>query len=115
MNKGFTLVELLAVITILGVVLSITVLSVTSVINNSKNSLSKTQKYNVEEAAKVYYLKEGIESDNTCVSISDLISKGYVEAKEVIDPKTKQPLNGSVKITYEANQYSYKYQTISCE
>ena len=37
-NKGFTLVELLAVIIILAIVVGITIPSITSVINNSKNS-----------------------------------------------------------------------------
>ena len=115
MKKGFTLIELLAVIVILGVILSITFLSVNTIIKNSKESLSDSQKHNIEEAAKAYYLKEGTYSDNACVNLSDLINKGYIDAKEVKDPETKQTMTGSVKITYESNQYFYEYQSNSCE
>ena len=119
MKKGFTLVELLAVIVILGVIALITVVSVNNILSDSKDSLSATQKHNVEEAAKAYYLKEGMDEEDTCISISELISKGYIEAKEVKDPKTKENLEGYVKITVpstsEFNQYTYEYQEISCE
>ena len=112
--KGFTLIELLAVIIILGVILTITMVSVSKILSSSKSSLSDTQKKRVEEAAEIYYLKEGMNSNVDCVNISDLVSKGYVESKDVIDPKTRESLPGSVKITYDSNQYSYDYQENSC-
>ena len=115
MKKGFTLVELLAVIVILGVISLITVVSVNSLLSDSKSSLSKVQKHNIEEAAKTYYLKEGMDENAVCISVGDLISKGYVDAKEVKDPKTKQTLIGSVSISYSENQYIYEYKEKSCE
>ena len=114
-KKGFTLVELLAVIVILGIIATITIFSVSDILTDSKNSLSQTQIKKVEESAKVYYLKEGMSNNDNCVSISELISKGYIESKEVKDPKTKEEINGYVKITYESNHYIYKYQDESCE
>ena len=69
---------------------------------------------NVEEAAKVYYLKEGMNISAECISVSELINNGYIDANEVIDPKTKSTINGYVKITYESNQYNYDYSTESC-
>ena len=114
-NKGFTLVELLAVLVILAIIVTITAVAVSSILSSSENSVSDLQKKNVEEAAKVYYLKEGMNTNATCVSIEYLIDEGYIEGTEVTDPKTKEPIEGSVKITYASNQYSYKYQNSSCE
>ncbi len=114
-NKGFTLVELLAVIVILSLLAIITTVSIGNIMSSSKNSLSDEQKKNLEESAKIYYIKEGMSSNVNCIDLSDLISKGYIESSEVLDPKTKKPMTGSIKITFEANQYTYEYQSKTCE
>lgn len=115
MSKAFTLVELLAVLTILAVVLTIVFISVGPVISDSENSLSDIQKKNIEEAAKVYYLKEGNLNDTySCVNVSTLISKGYIEGSDIKDPKTGETITGSVTISYSSNQYSYEYRGYSC-
>lgn len=113
-KKGFTLVELLAVIVILSIIALITIVSVNSVIKDSKDNLSETQKKNIEKAAEAYYLKEGMDSNVSCVSVSDLISKGYLD-ENIKDPKDSEDMTGSVKITFVSNQYLYEYQTGSCE
>lgn len=121
MKNGFTLVELLAVIVILSILITIVVISVNPILSSSKSSLSEIQKTNVERAAKTYYLREGMSKEQaegkteSCVNVSELISKGYVESSEVIDPESKDPMIGSVKITYASNQYTYEYQSNSCE
>ena len=114
-KKGFTLIELLAVLVILGIILLITTYTVNSIIENARKSLSDSQKENIEEAAKTYYLKEGMNTNDTCISVDELIEKGYIEKAEVLDPKDKEKMTGYVKITYSSNQYSYKYQENSCE
>ena len=113
-KNGFTLVELLAVVVILAVIVLITTISVRSILLSSKDSLFETQKAKVEEAAQVYYLKEGIGIDATCVDISYLLEKGYLEGTSIIDPKTNEEMVGSVKITYSGNQYMYEYQENIC-
>ena len=114
-KEGFTLIELLAVIVILAIIALITTYTVNSIIENARKSLSDTQKENIEEAAKTYYLKEGMNTNDTCVSVDELIEKGYIEKSEVLDPKDKEKMTGYVKITYASNQYSYEYQENSCE
>ena len=117
-NKGFTLIELLAVITVIAIIATITVIVTNKIIKNTKNTLLERQKLTIEEAARDYYLKEGMnanfDSKESCVNLSKLLSKGYLETKEVVNPKTKETMDGSVIITYSANQYNYKYQDTIC-
>lgn len=61
-NKGFTLVELLAVISILGVVMILVVPTMLRALGNAKKELSKYDLEGVEDAGKMYVtdLDEGI-------------------------------------------------------
>ena len=121
MNKGFTLVELLAVILILSVLSLITVLSINPVLKDSKDGLSDIQIESIKESAAIYYIKHGVgiddfELDNPkdCIDVSELIESGYIENDEVTNPKTGEKILGSVKVTYNANNYIYEYQDNAC-
>ena len=113
-NRAFTLVELLAVLIVLSIIITITIVSVGKTVSDSSTKLSGIQKNNIENAAKTYYLKEGMNTGTTCVNVTDLINKGYIEGTEVIDPKTNEAMIGSVSIAYASNQYSYTYQDKDC-
>lgn len=115
MEKGFTLIELLAVLIILAIISSISIVVVNKTMTNSKKNISDIQKSNIEDTAEIYYLKEGMNENVTCVNVSYLIENGYFDAKEIKNPENSEAMNGSVKISYEANQYSYKYQDKLCE
>ena len=114
-KKGFTLIELLAVITILGLLVAIISPVVTRLLNDSEDSLSKNQIDMVITASKKYMIDHSNllpeDDDVYSVSISDLINAGVIENDKVIDPKTKNILNGCVNISYSAsyNQYEYNY------
>ena len=114
-KNGFTLIELLAVLVILSILAIITTVTVSTILNDSRDSLSQRQKRNIEDAAETYYLKEGMNIEDTCVSVEELIEKGYIEGVSVKDPEDAEEMTGYVKITYASNQYSYKYQENSCE
>ena len=122
MNKrGFTLIELLAVLVVLALISGIAIFSVGGSINKSKNALSSVQIENIKQAAKTYYLKEGmseLEFDSkkykTCVDVKYLVENGYVE-NEIINPNDGEEMNGSVLITYESNKYKYEYQESVCK
>lgn len=121
MNKGFTLVELLTVLVILSAISLIAVVLTGPTIKNSRQELSDIQISKIEEAAKIYYLKEGLgsfdyENDEhkTCVNLSYLLEKNYLDGSEIINAKNNEEMNGSVKITYSSNQYNYKYQDTAC-
>lgn len=115
MNKGFTLVELLAVIVIIAVIVSITTVTVKDVLKKSKSDLTDIQKKNIEDAAEQYYLREGMTKNITCVNVSELLEKKYFDATKIKNPEDSEDMTGSVKITEEANHYTYKYQDTLCE
>ena len=110
MRKGFTLVEILAVLVIIGVLVVLTIPAYTSVYTNIKrqNLLSKITE--VETAAKKYgeKIKDEVKNKgNTCLetNIETLIRAGYlvsdVEKKPaMIDPTNNSELTGTVKICY---------------
>lgn len=121
MSKGFTLVELLAVIIILGVLTLITVVSINPILNDAKKSLTDSQINNIEESASLYYIKYGVGLDDfelnnpkDCINVSKLIESGYINSEEITNPKTGEPVLGSVKVTYKSNNYIYEYQDTTC-
>lgn len=122
-KKGFTLVELLSVIIILGII----GLIVYPVINKS----IKTSKINSYERQKDIILSEarkwGVKNTNLlpdigsndiyCLTISKLKQEGYIENRDIIDPRTKDTfLDGNIKISYSSdfNQYEYNYVEEGC-
>lgn len=120
-NKGFTLTELLAVIFILSAVALITLFSVSDTIDKSEKNISDVQKTNIEKAAEIYYLKEGMDEDSleldeyeSCVELEYLIEKGYIEETSILDAVSKEELTGSVQIIFKDNVYKYKYQENEC-
>ena len=69
----------------------------------------------------MYYLKEGMnnidydqDTHEDCVEVSYLIDNGYFDDVKVIDASTVEEIEGSVKISYKSNQYTYRYQTKTC-
>lgn len=114
MKKGFTLVELLAVIVILGIIALITVISVRPLIIKSKEKLFEANIKKIEEIAEGLHIREGLNSSVTCIDIDELIEKGYLKGSLIKDPKTGEPIKGSVKVNYEVNKYTYTYQQRVC-
>ena len=109
-KKGFTLVELLAVLVILGIIAIVCYPIVTRTINNSKTDLSVEQKNRIINAAKNYVAANAI-GDSECVTVSQLQSSGYLESGAIKDPAGGGSLDGGIKITWsdENNQYEYQY------
>ena len=114
--KGFTLVELLAVIVILSLLLLVTVTTVSSQFKNSKDELYDTQLNNVKLAAEMW----GSDNKVKLNSISDCVSLtlGYLKEEGYVDINIKNTYTGElfeddevfVNITKETNRYKYEVE-----
>ena len=116
MKKGFTLVELLATIVIIGVVALIAVPSVVDNIKLSKEKLYKTQIQNIEIAAKKWATASADQLDSTYlnssfVSVIMLQELGYLSNEKLKNPNTGEVMQGCVEIAYipENKMYTYTY------
>lgn len=113
MKKGFTLVELLAVITVLAVVGLIAIPTVNHAINSSKQKAYNAQIKELINAAKSWSADNisSIDDENdNYVPISTLISEGYIASEEVINPLTDESFNGCIKINYISKYKNYNYE-----
>ena len=110
MKKGFTLVELIAVIVILGLIGTVVYPSIISIINNSKEKAYESQKRVIVKAAKEWGVKNSSKlPDDSCrITVARLIKEGYIENDEINNPKGGK-FNGIVEVKFESNQYSYTY------
>ena len=118
MKKGFTLVELLATITILGIIALLLVPTVTGVISNFRNDSSENQKKSIVAAAKLWGSDHRLELPTTegetmCVSVAEL-KNGYLE-DDIVDPDTKEAISDYVGVEIKRVGKSYEYTyTDSC-
>ena len=118
MKKGFTLVELLATITILGIIALLLVPTVTGVISNFRNDSSENQKKSIVAAAKLWGSDHRLELPTTegetmCVSVAEL-KNGYLE-DDIVDPDTKEAISDHVGVEIKRVGKSYEYtDTDSC-
>lgn len=116
MKKGFTLVELLAVIIIIGVVALIAVPAVMENIKESREQLYTVQVQNIELAAKKWATDSIDELDtqylnSSFVSVKMLQDLGYLPKEELHNPVTDETMAGCVEISYDftGKTYSYNY------
>lgn len=72
-NKGFTLVEVLAVITILGIIIIFALPVALDTIGKSRNTLNEYTKKNIADTAKMYFMDiiEKVDPDNKYYTIND--------------------------------------------
>lgn len=85
-KNGFTLVELLAVIVILGIIMTIATTSVIKNINDSKAKAKYIAAKEIVNIAEAYIETEGADQYG-CVAIIDMIEDEYLE-KDTTNPRT---------------------------
>ena len=114
-NKAFTLVELMAIIIIIGVIATIAVPNVTNAIKISKQKSCEKQKEMIIDAAKRWATDNRISNSN--VSIETLKTEGYIKNEDIKNPLTKKNMTGEINITYNStyNQYIYTYDDLSSD
>lgn len=120
-KKGFTLVELLAVVVLLAVITTIAVPAVIGISNNIKKNMLETKLDLILEDAKLYgqdnmstFSNSSKDyNSNPCITISveDLLDEGYLTkdkddsaAGYIINPVDNSSLNGKDIILYLKNK-----------
>ena len=119
MKKGFTLVELLAVIIILGAIFAITFPLVTDNIRKTEEKAFNLQKEQIIAAAKDMVIKEYVvipDKQSITLYVGELKRKGLLPIK-MINAKTKLTISNesNVVISRENNSYSYDVNIIDLE
>ena len=114
-NKGFSLVELLGVITILGILMSIAIIAYSRYIDSSKNKAYKTMRESAISAMDEYLMDH---PDAPSATIADLVEGEYLEYAADPSDKTKQ-CRGKVELVSEndndPNALAYNdYRVIIC-
>lgn len=93
-EEGFTLVELLAVLVILGLIVAIAVPSIGNVIDGAKTKSANAQIELIEDAARLYDIEYDLTDDT---DIGDLMDKGFLDENDVAN-LAKFSLNEGSKI-----------------
>ena len=99
-EEGFTLVELLAVIVILGIIVAIAIPSIGKVIENAKDDAATQEVALVEDAARLYFTT----SDNaakTAVTVKELKDAGYLEKAEGLKETANITKDGTGKVSVD--------------
>ena len=78
-EKGFTLVELLAVIVILGIIVAIAIPAVGNIIDNAQEDADEQEQALIIDAARLYMLQA--DDASLPVSVADLKTAGYLEER----------------------------------
>ena len=114
MKRGFTLVEVLSVIIILGVLSVIATFAINKVIKENTQDAYNLQIEYILDGAKLWASKNVFEmpeneGEFVIITLSDLKNNGFVE-DEIVNPITRQQFNNNlqIKITLQNNDYNYQ-------
>ncbi len=111
-NKGFTLIELLGVLIILAVIALITFPIIDNVLTNSREQAYERSIDGIIEASRMYVTSQGIVPDTNTkqLSLQTLINSGFLEDKDIIDPRNNESMTGCVVYRWDNSTNQYKYQ-----
>jgi type IV pilus assembly protein PilA len=117
MKKGFSLVELLAIIVLLGLIVMISVPIVNNNINKSKEKTKKIQVQSIIKASKNYTMKNSdilpeYEDSPISIEMKTLIDNKLIDTDKVIDPKSGKTMSGCIEVTYNSTNKSYNYEYV---
>ena len=123
-NKGYTLIELLAVFVVLGIIIMITVPAISGTINSSKTKTYDEQIKILENAARTYMSENSTllpdNNESYIIKISELIENGLISKNRIKNPnysngsnepkKRNQYFDGCIKVTNTNNKFIYTYK-----
>ena len=111
-KRGFTLVELLAVLVILSAIMGIALPSITSSLERNKEKQNESKYKMLESFAEIYVsdhknsIYNNLVSDECYIAVSNLESEGYL-TNDVNKDKDGAPINGYVIFNKTNNSYKY--------
>ena len=83
-KKGFTLVEMIAVLIVLTIIFLVSAVSLTTVIKTGEDKIDNAKEELIIDAAKDYLSKTDIVNNkNGCIRLGELVELGYVDKKEI--------------------------------
>lgn len=103
-RKGFTLVELIVVLAVLGVIMAIAVPRFTGVQEDAKEDSDLVSLEMVAKAAELYYIQENLTETDT-ITIETLIDKDYIDGFKMQSKKykTTTAITDSSAISYDSD------------
>jgi prepilin-type N-terminal cleavage/methylation domain-containing protein len=112
-QKGFTIVELLIVIVVIGILATLVIVTFTGVQQKARDSQRKTDINAVESHVQTYYA----ENDGKYPTLANLQSAAWVSANlKGLDPEAlKDPKGGSIAGTTTASAYGYAVTPANCD
>ena len=113
-RKGFTMIELLATVTILGILMTITIGYAMRLINKSKNDSMEQQARLVTTAAESYFQAHReqlprLVGQTTKIPISTLLETNYLK-KEIKNAKGESCMEKSFITAYKDSRTKYTYK-----
>ena len=118
-KKGFTLIEILAVIVIISVTTLLIITNVEKRIKSAKVVLKNSQIETIENAAYIYSMNYSTEIPDLkekgvdTITLSTLLDKGLIETSDITIDNQQLPttniiviayINGTIKTEYDTNQ-----------
>ncbi len=116
--KGFTLVEILGVLIVVGIISVITFTVIDNSLNNATNKTYETQLENIKKAAESYVVDPKNydslpqnDGETITLTLGQLQDLGYIEV-DINNPKTDKPFESTLEviITKNAEYDPYTYE-----
>lgn len=116
-KKGFTLVELIGVITLLAIIALITVPIINSSIKKSNEKIYNEQISSIINGAKKWVVVNGPKNDTSfTITLEELVDSQIIENDKVIDPRDDTNMlaaGACVIVRYVATSSTYTYSFLA--
>jgi type IV pilus assembly protein PilA len=106
-NKGFTLVELLAVLVIMIAIAAIAIPTISAALDRSRGNLDDQKKKLLESAAEIYVSEHKNSFNGTCISIETLYNEGYID-EDAANDSNGNKIEGNVSVDIENGEYKFQ-------